>query len=65
MTDIILVAVILIQTLLHYAERRDMCNRLMSKDYKEYTQANNPPPKHTLSAHDRTLKRWRNKVGEE
>lgn len=65
MEEIILVAVILIQTLLHYAERRDMCNRLMSKDYTEYTQANNPPPKPVPSAHDRILNKWRNKVGEE
>ena len=62
--DIILIAVIVLQSILHYCERRDMCNRLMSKNLTEYNQGKTPPPKHTPSAHDRTLNRWRNKVGD-
>ena len=65
MVEIILVAVILTQSLLHYAERRDMTDRLMSKNLTDYKQGGNPPPKQIPSAHDRTLKRWRSKVGEE
>lgn len=65
MTDIILVAVILTQSLLHYAERRDMYDRLMSKNLTDYKQGNNPPSKHIPSAHDRILKKWRNKAGDE
>lgn len=65
MTDIILVAVILIQSLLHYAERRDMCNRLMSRDLTEYKQGGITPKKHIPSAHERTLNKWRSKAGEE
>lgn len=64
MTDIILVAVIMVQTLLHYCERRDMYDRLMSKSYTEYKQDGNPP-KPISSAHDRVLSKWRNKVGDE
>lgn len=64
MTDIILVAVIMIQALLHYSERRDMYNRLMSKNLTEYKQSGNPP-KHIPSAHDRILSKWRNKAGDE
>lgn len=63
--DIILIAVIVLQSILHYCERRDMYNRLMCKDYTEYNKGKTPPPKHTPSAHDRTLNRWRNKVGDE
>ena len=61
--DILLVAVIVLQSLLHYRERRDMYNRLMSKSLTEYKQSGSPPPKHTPSAHDRVLKNWRDKAG--
>ena len=63
--DILLIVVIILQSLLHYRERRDLYNRLMSKDFTEYNQKNSPPPKPIPSAHDRVLKRWRNKVGDE
>ena len=65
MVEIILVAVILIQALLHYIERRDLYNRLMSKDLTEYKNIGNPPPKSVPSAHDKVLKKWRNKGGDE
>lgn len=65
MVDIILVAVILIQALLHYIERRDLYNRLMSKNLIEYKNSGNPPPKPVPSAHDKVLKKWRNKGGDE
>ena len=62
--DIILIAVIILQSILHYCERRDMYNRLMSRNLSDYKQGT-IPPKHIPSAHDRTLNKWRNKVGEE
>ena len=65
MVDIILVAVILIQALLHYSERRDLYDRLMSRDITEYKNSGNPPPKAIPSAHDRVLNKWRNKGGDE
>lgn len=64
MVNIILSAVIVIQAILHYVERRDLYNRLMSKDLTEYKNSGNPPPKSVPSAHDRTLAKWRNKAGD-
>ena len=63
--NIILIAVIAIQTLLHYIERRDMYNRLMSKNLAEYNNMNMPPPKHIPSAHELTLRKWRNTAGDD
>lgn len=64
--DIILIAIIVLQSLLHYRERRDLYNRLMSKNLTEYNQTKSPPPKkHIPSAHDRVLQRWKNRGGDE
>lgn len=65
MLEIILIAVIILQTIIHFFERRDMYNRLMSKSYTEYVQADKNPPKHIPSAHEKTLQKWRNKAGDE
>ena len=65
MLEIILCVVIVIQTVIHFIERRDMYNRLMSKSYTEYKQSDKKPPKHIPSAHERTLQKWRNKAGDE
>lgn len=54
-------AVIILQATLHFFERRDMYNRLMSKNLTEYKQGGKPPKKHIPSAHDRVLKDWRDK----
>lgn len=67
MASIVIVALIItnvIQAFIHYFERRDMLNRLMSKNYTEYRQ-DDTPPRHIPSAHERTLNRWRNKAGDE
>ena len=63
MAEIILIAVIVIQSLLHYVERRDMYNRLMSKNLTDYKQSGTLPPKHIPSAHSRVLQNWRDKAG--
>jgi hypothetical protein len=63
--NLILFAVIILQQSLHFIERRDMCNRLMSKDYTEYRSDKIPPRNHIPSAHEQTLKRWRSKGGDE
>ena len=65
MIDVVLVAVIMIQAIFHYCERRDLYDRLMSKDLSEYKKSGSPPPKQVPSAHDRVMKNWRNKVGDE
>lgn len=61
----ILFAVIVLQTVIHFFERRDMYNRLMSKNYSEYVHTDKTPPKHIPSAHEKTLQKWRNKAGDE
>lgn len=64
MLEFILIAVIVLQSIIHFIERRDMCNRLMSKNLTEYKQSDKQPPKHTPSAHDRVLNKWRDKAGD-
>lgn len=61
---VLLIAVIIIQAIFNRCERRDMLNRLMSKNLSEYKQGG-VPPKHIPSAHDRVLQKWRNKAGDE
>jgi hypothetical protein len=65
MIEIILIAVIIAQEIFHYFERRDMYNRLMSKNLTEYKQGGTPPKMHIPSAHSRVLNKWRNKAGDE
>ena len=64
MTEIILGLVIITQAIIHFIERRDMCDRLMSKTLSDYKKSGEPPS-HIPSAHNRTLNRWRSKVGDE
>jgi hypothetical protein len=64
-TIILLIAVIIIQAIINRCERRDMLNRLMSKNLTEYRQDDRTPPKPIPSAHDRVLKKWRNRAGDE
>ena len=63
--NILLITVIVIQAITHFFERRDMYNRLMSKDLTEYKQGGTKPPKHIPSKHELTLRKWRNKAGDE
>ena len=58
-SEIILSAIIILQAISHYIERRDMYNRLMSKSLSEYRQGDKIPPKHIPSAHNRVLNDWR------
>ena len=62
--DILMIAVIVLQFILHYCERRDLYNRIMSKDLTEYKQSDKKLPPHIPSAHDRVLNKWRNKAGD-
>lgn len=59
-SEIILIAIIILQAIFHYFERRDMYNRLMSRDLRDYKQSDKSPPKmHIPSGHDRVLRKWR------
>ena len=37
---------------LHYKERKDLYNRIMADDYREYTMAEKKPPKMRRSRHE-------------
>lgn len=67
MHNILLISLVLlniIQAIIHCAERRDMLNRLTCKS-SNHDKKGDTPPRHIPSAHDRTLNKWRNKVGDE
>lgn len=57
----VLIGVIIFQSIIHRLERKDLYNRIMSKDYAEYK---GKQCSYTPSAHDRVLRRWRGKDGE-
>ena len=62
--NIFLIAVIVMQSIFHFTERRDMMNRFMSKSFTEYKNADSTPPYNNIpSAHSKVLNRWRNKKG--
>lgn len=59
--DVYIFAVLLVaQALLHRYERKDLYNRIMSRDYKDYKTADKPHPKH-VSAHRKVIQKWRHK----
>ena len=55
--EIILCAVIVIQSILHYVEREKLCDRIMSRNLNEYKAKE--PTQHYQSAHYRVLRKWR------
>ena len=55
-----LCGVIVIQQIIHHIERQDLYNRIMSKNLTEYK---GETPGYQVSAHKRTLSRWRNTKG--
>lgn len=57
----VLCGVIVVQHILHCYERRDLYNRIMSKNLTEYK---GNVPGYQMSAHERVLKRWRRKKGD-
>lgn len=52
-----LFGVIVIQQIIHHFERKDLYNRIMSKNLSEYK--GDSQNYHPLSAHKRVLSRWR------
>lgn len=61
MISYILCGVIILQSIIHRFERKDLYNRIMSKNLTEYKGEKGISVK---SAHDRVIKRWRGKDGE-
>ncbi len=61
MITYILCGVIVLQSIIHHFERKDLYNRIMSKNLAEYKGEKCIFVK---SAHDRVINRWRGKDGE-
>jgi hypothetical protein len=61
--EIILASVIVLQAALHFIERRDLYNRIMSKSLNEYKDKG-AKVMSAKSAHDRVIARWRGKDGD-
>lgn len=59
-SDIILCAVIMIQAVSYHIEIGKLLDRIMSRNLNEYKARDEPPVKHE-SAHDRVLKKWRDR----
>jgi hypothetical protein len=57
----ILCGIIVIQSVMHRFERKDLYNRIMSRTLTEYKGERRTGIK---TAHDRVLNRWRGKDGE-
>lgn len=57
----ILCGVIILQSIIHAAERKDLYNRIMSKNLAEYK---GEMPRRTRSTHERLIQQWRGKGGE-
>ena len=59
--ELVLCGIIVAQQIVHYAERRDLYDRLMSRDVNEYkhARARDKPPAGTVSRHEQIMKRWR------
>lgn len=58
MTVYILCGIIVMQSLLYRFERKDLYNRIMSKNLTEYK---NEPCKRIQTAHEKAIERWRRK----
>ena len=56
----ILCGVVVLQQVLHHAERKDLYNRIMSKNLTEYKGES---PGYQVSAHKQVLNRWRQRGG--
>ena len=55
----VLVFIIVALVIVQFFERRDLYNRIMSRDINEYKQRSPTKQEKHISAHERTLKKWR------
>lgn len=56
--EIILCAVIVLQSILHYIERERLQDRIMSRNLTEYKARDKEPVPHK-TAHDRWMESWK------
>lgn len=60
MAECFLIGVIILQSVLHYAERRDLYTRIMCSDAADYKSITKGENKKTVrTAHKRVLDSWR------
>lgn len=57
----ILIGVIVFQSILHRIERKDLYNRIMSSDLRDYKAAIGKSEKPPISRHKEVLNKWRKK----
>lgn len=63
MITYVLIGVIVIQVVIHYAERKDLYDRIMAKDYAEYKDEKPSNVHSGISSHSRALGKWRDTGG--
>ena len=56
---IVLGAVVIVQAILHYIERRELQDRIMSRNLTEYKQRDEEIKNPHKSAHDRWMDNWK------
>lgn len=59
--SIFLCIIIALMSVMHYFERKDLYDRIMSRNLTEYKDGGS---KHITPAHEEVLKRWRSKGGD-
>lgn len=60
MSELIFLGVIILQSIIHFAERRDLYTRIMCSDAADYKSITKGETKKTVkSAHKRVLDSWR------
>ncbi len=60
MTEIVLVVALIVQGIIHRTERKDLYNRIMSRNITEYKNADKAA--HIpVSAHRRVLDKWKDR----
>ena len=57
----ILCGIIVLQSIIQHFERKDLYNRIMSRDLSDYK---GEKVSRVISAHERALNKWRGKDGE-
>ena len=62
MISYVLCGIIIIQAISHHYERKDLYDRIMSKNLTEYK---GEPGRRFRSAHERVMERWRKTGGED
>lgn len=56
----VLCCIIVVLQVMHYFERKDLYNRIMSRDLNEYKNSDKPVKAH-ISAHRRVLDKWKDR----